>query len=49
MADEAKKCAHPRCSCLVTEGKYCSTICEDSAGTIELGCDCPHQMCTGRT
>ena len=47
MAD-AKKCAHPNCSCTVTEGKYCSQICEDSAGTTDLGCDCPHPGCRGK-
>ena len=46
---EAKKCAHPLCSCMVTDGKYCSQMCEDSMGSESLGCDCPHQGCTGRT
>jgi hypothetical protein len=44
---ETKKCAHPSCSCTVTDGKYCSQMCEDAAGTTSLGCDCPHSGCTG--
>ena len=46
---EQKKCAHPSCSCMVKEGKFCSQMCEDSAGVTELGCDCAHPGCTGRT
>ncbi len=46
---ETKKCAHPRCSCMVTEKKYCSQMCEYSIGTTTLGCDCPHEGCAGRT
>ena len=48
MADQ-KKCAHANCSCTITEGKYCSQMCEDSAGATSLGCDCPHPGCKGRT
>ena len=47
MAD-AKKCAHPNCSCTVVEGKYCSQVCEDSMGTTDLSCDCPHAGCKGK-
>ncbi len=46
---EAKKCAHTPCTCMVTDKKFCSTMCEDAAGTTSLGCDCPHQECGGRT
>jgi hypothetical protein len=47
MAD-AKKCAHPNCSCLCNDGKkYCSQVCEDAAKTQTLGCDCPHDGCSG--
>lgn len=45
MAD-TKKCAHPSCSCM-TDKKYCSQMCEDSASTTTLGCDCPHPACSG--
>lgn len=46
---EAKKCAHETCNCLVKDGeKYCSQVCEDSAGTTSLGCDCPHPGCGGK-
>ena len=35
MADP-KKCAHPSCSCtVITEGKYCSQMCEDSMGSTQ--------------
>lgn len=48
MSDETKKCAHPACSCTVTGGaKFCSQICEDSKGMIELKCDCKHPGCAG--
>lgn len=49
MADEMKKCAHPRCSCTVKDTKYCSQICEDAGAEEPLGCDCPHLGCGGRT
>ncbi len=46
MADD-KKCAHPLCSCMVTDNEYCSQLCKDSASTTSLGCDCPHAGCNG--
>lgn len=49
MADDQKKCAHQNCSCIAPHGqKYCSQVCEDSAGTTTLGCDCPHPGCSGK-
>jgi hypothetical protein len=43
---EAKKCAHPNCSCSVTEGeKYCSISCETSEVTPEIDCKCGHPAC----
>src|SRR5947209_4869025 len=45
------KCAHPGCSCTVSEGEqYCSDYCvesarADSAKDIE-GCECGHAECT---
>ena len=46
MADEPKKCAHATCTCIAPAGKkYCSTFCEDSAGTTTLQCDCGHPGC----
>jgi len=47
MADETmKKCAHPACSCMSSEGSaYCSTYCEDASETIELSCNCGHDGC----
>ena len=44
----AKKCAHELCTCMVADGqKYCSTMCEDSAGTTTLACECKHPGCAG--
>ncbi len=46
---EAKKCAHEGCSCVCTDGKkFCSQVCQDSSGRIELSCNCPHPECTGK-
>jgi len=45
------KCAHPDCTCTVTDGeRYCSDYClesarADSAKDIE-GCECGHAECT---
>ena len=39
-------CAHPACTCKVSEGeKYCSTYCEDAGDTTELSCNCDHPEC----
>jgi hypothetical protein len=44
---EAKKCAHTACSCTVPDGKkYCSQMCEDSAGVTSLTCHCKHAECS---
>jgi hypothetical protein len=49
MAD-TKKCAHPSCPCVVTEGKYCGTFCEGQGGTPDIECECGHAACaTGAT
>jgi hypothetical protein len=48
MADEtnAKKCAHPSCSCTVSsDDKYCSEYCEDAKDLTEIGCGCEHPAC----
>jgi hypothetical protein len=45
MAD-AKKCAHPNCSCSVGEKqKYCSAYCEAAKGTETIACECGHPNC----
>jgi hypothetical protein len=45
---EAKKCAHPACSCPVSDGgKYCSTKCESAKKVTELTCQCGHAGCEG--
>ena len=45
MAD-TKKCAHPQCKCLVTDGgqwgNYCSEHCREAGDETELMCDCKH-------
>jgi len=49
MATETKKCAHTTCTCMAPEGqKYCSTFCEDAAGTTTLQCDCGHPSCESK-
>ena len=50
MSHDPKKCGHAPCSCSVTEGKYCSQVCEDAhkAAPGTLGCDCPHAACGGK-
>jgi hypothetical protein len=47
-AIEAKKCAHPNCSCKPTNGKYCSLACESMAKTPDIDCHCGHQICKGK-
>ena len=49
MADEPKKCAHPPCSCTVTDDKYCSPYCESAKDHAEINCGCEHASCEGRT
>jgi hypothetical protein len=43
------KCAHPACSCTVTEkgefGKYCSEHCKEAGKITELRCQCRHPGC----
>jgi hypothetical protein len=48
MAIRNKKCAHPPCTCEVTEGKYCSTECEAMEDTPDIECLCPHANCEGK-
>jgi metallothionein len=50
MASEKdKKCAHPNCSCLVTDGtKYCSAQCEATAEHADIDCKCGHSGCSGK-
>jgi hypothetical protein len=46
------KCAHPDCTCTVTDGgQYCSDYCveaanEESVKDAEGGCSCGHPECT---
>ena len=48
MAIRNKKCAHPPCSCEVTEGKYCSAECEAMEKTPDIKCLCHHPGCKGK-
>ncbi len=44
-----KQCAHTGCTCPAkSDSKYCSTYCEDSAGTTTLACDCGHPGCADK-
>jgi metallothionein len=46
---EAKKCAHPNCSCQVQSGeKYCSAQCAAAGDTPDIDCKCEHPGCAGR-
>jgi hypothetical protein len=47
MADKkSDKCAHPSCSCTVTEvDEYCSEYCRDAGDLTEIGCGCEHPAC----
>jgi hypothetical protein len=43
---EKSKCAHPACHCPARpDSKYCSQYCEDAAGTLEIACNCGHDIC----
>lgn len=48
MAEKGQKCEHPNCSCITTDGKYCSAACEAMEKTPDLDCRCGHTGCTGR-
>jgi hypothetical protein len=49
MKSDAKKCAHPPCSCMATSGDYCSPYCESAKEHAEINCGCEHADCRGRT
>jgi hypothetical protein len=41
-----KTCKHPTCTCPIPEYEdYCSQICKDAQGLIELICECGHDSC----
>jgi len=47
-ATDQKKCAHPQCSCPVSQDQeYCSEACEISAAGNEANaeCGCDHPQC----
>src|SRR3954467_6113274 len=44
------KCAHPKCTCPVSEGQeYCSQACAEAAqsGSLSNNCGCDHAGCIG--
>jgi hypothetical protein len=44
------KCAHPKCTCTVADGKeYCSQACSEAAesGSLSNNCGCDHPGCIG--
>ena len=46
---ENKKCAHPNCTCQLSNNeKYCSVQCEAAADTPDVDCKCGHTECKGR-
>ena len=46
MAEEAKTCDHPGCTCVAgDDSDYCSPFCETAAGSTELSCNCGHTGC----
>ena len=45
--DNVKKCAHPCCSCAVTNGQYCSVECETMEKMPDIECHCGHFGCKG--
>jgi hypothetical protein len=49
MAAKSKKCEHPPCTCMASEGsKYCSAECAAMEKTPDLECLCPHPNCQGK-
>lgn len=48
MTADAKKCAHPNCTCNVRDKKYCSEQCEAMEETPDIDCRCGHPGCQGR-
>jgi hypothetical protein len=47
--NQATKCAHPSCDCVVQPnspyGKYCSDHCKRAGQITELRCGCQHAEC----
>jgi hypothetical protein len=44
----AKKCAHPPCSCHVQgDSDYCSAQCAAMEKTPDIACECHHSGCKG--
>jgi hypothetical protein len=46
-AMNARKCAHPVCSCMITTGRYCSVACEAMENMADIDCHCEHEGCKG--
>lgn len=45
----SRKCAHPVCTCQVSEGRFCSAECEAMEKVPDVNCTCPHSDCRGKT
>jgi hypothetical protein len=45
---DVETCAHPACSCAVTDEKFCSKHCEQASKDVAKHdtCDCGHADCT---
>ena len=47
-AETPKTCAHPPCTCVPRDGKYCSAACEAMEKRADIDCRCGHPECKGR-
>jgi hypothetical protein len=45
---EIETCAHPACSCAVTDARFCSKHCEVASKDVAKHdtCECGHEDCT---
>lgn len=43
----ASQCMHEACTCVATQGEFCSDYCREHAGHEELTCGCGHRDCAG--
>lgn len=45
MADKDETCAHDACTCMATQGEYCSDYCREHSGDDNPECGCGHPEC----
>ena len=43
----APPCMHEGCTCVATQGEFCSDYCREHAGHEEVTCGCGHLDCIG--